>query len=155
MKLVALENMVDQRKPFIKEEIKKTPKTPSNTIKLKTLTREKRRINLQTQVIGALVNYVEYIEMSKTKDNEHSPRRFNPTIGSDRSPTEPIGGFDRPLKLAPGTNLLKLLMSRRGRSKLTDRFRQIPTLGSYWIPTLGIRMSVHNPESDRIGCRIL
>jgi hypothetical protein len=157
--LVALEDVVDQRKPLIKEEIKEeikeTPKTPSNTIKLKTLTPEKRKINLQTQVISALAIYVTYIDMSKTKDNEHSPRRFNPTIASDGNPTEPIGSFDRPLKLAPGTNLLKLLISSRGRSKPTDSFRRIPTLGSHRIPTLGIRMSVHNPESDRIRCRIL
>jgi hypothetical protein len=78
------------------------------------------------------------------------PRRFNPTIGSGRNPTEPIGGFDRPLKLAPGINLLKLLISSRRRSKPTDRFLRIPTLGSHRIPTLGIRISVHNPESDRI-----
>jgi hypothetical protein len=64
--------------------------------------------------------------------------------------TEPIGGFDWPLKLALGTNLLKLLISSRGRSNPTDRFRQIPILGSHQIPRLGIRMSVHNPESDRI-----
>jgi hypothetical protein len=63
---------------------------------------------------------------------------------------EPIGSFERPLKLAPGTNLLKLLISSRGRSKPTDMFRRIPTLGSHRIPTVGIRMSVHNPESDRI-----
>ncbi len=101
------------------------------------------------------------------------PRRFNPTrlhkdpvgirvvdrhldpwcwspIGSlCRNSTEPIGGFDRPLKLAPGTNLLNPLISSRGRSKPTDRFPRIPTLGSHRIPTLGIRMSVYNPESDR------
>ncbi len=64
--------------------------------------------------------------------------------------SEPIGGFDRPLKLAPGTNRLKLLISRRGRSKPIDGFRRIPTLGSYRIPTLGIQMAVHKPESDRI-----
>jgi hypothetical protein len=63
---------------------------------------------------------------------------------------EPIGGFDRHLKLVPGTNLLKLLISSRGRSKPTDSFRPIPILGSHRIPTLGIRMSVHHPESDRI-----
>ncbi len=107
------------------------------------------------------------------------PRRFNLTIGSDRNPTrlhkdpvgipvvdrhsdhqcrnstEPIGGFDRPLKLAPGTIFLQLIISSRGRSKATDRFRRIPILGSHRIPTLGIRMSVHSPESDRIRCRIL
>ncbi len=72
-------------------------------------------------------------------------------IQSDnRNSTEPIGGFHRPLKLAPGTNLLKLLISSRGRSKPTDRFRRIPALGSHRIPTLGIRMSAHNPESDLI-----
>jgi hypothetical protein len=53
-----------------------------------------------------------------------------------------VSEFDWPLKLAPGTNLLKLLISSRGRSKPTDRFRR--------IPTLGIRMLVHNPESHRI-----
>jgi hypothetical protein len=42
-------------------------------------------------------------------------------------------GFDRPLKLAPGTNLLKLLISSRGRSIPIDRFRRIPKLGSYRI----------------------
>jgi hypothetical protein len=58
--------------------------------------------------------------------------------------------FDRLLKLAPGTNLLKLLISSRGQSEPTDRFRRIPPLGSHRIPTLGIRMWVHNPKSDRI-----
>jgi hypothetical protein len=33
-------------------------------------------------------------------------------------------GWPRNRKLAPGTNLLKLLTSSRGRSKPTDRFRQ-------------------------------
>jgi len=37
--------------------------------------------------------------------------------------SEPIGGFDRRLKLAPGTYLLKLLINSRGRSKPIDRFR--------------------------------
>jgi hypothetical protein len=41
-----------------------------------------------------------------------------------------------------GTILLKLIISSIGRSKSTNRFRR--------ITTLGIRMSVHNPESDRI-----
>jgi hypothetical protein len=64
----------------------------------------------------------------------------------------PIGADCRieSLGLAPGTNFLKLLISSRGRSKPTDRFRRNPTLGSYRIPILGIQMSVHNPESDRI-----
>jgi hypothetical protein len=66
--------------------------------------------------------------------------------------SDPIGirVVDRPLKLAPGASLLKLLISSRGRSKPTDRLRRIPTPGSHQIPTLGTRMSVHNPESDRI-----
>jgi hypothetical protein len=64
----------------------------------------------------------------------------------------PIGADCRieSLGLVPGNDLLKLLISSRGRSKPTDRFRRSPTLGSYRILTLGIRMSVHNPESDRI-----
>jgi hypothetical protein len=68
----------------------------------------------------------------------------------------PIFGF-----LVPGTNLLKLLTSSRDRSKPTDRFRQILTLGSHRIPILGIRMSVHSPESHWIlsggwiRCRIV
>jgi hypothetical protein len=76
---------------------------------------------------------------------------FTQEIQSDnRNSTEPIGGFDRPLKLTRGTNLLKLLISSRGPSKPTDRFRRIPTVGSHRIPTLGIWMSVDNLESDRI-----
>jgi hypothetical protein len=59
-------------------------------------------------------------------------------------------GFDRPLKLAPGTNLLKPLISGRGRSKPIDRFRRIPKLGSHRILVLEIRISDHNPESHRI-----
>jgi hypothetical protein len=55
--------------------------------------------------------------------------------------------FDRPLKLALGGNFLKLLINSRDRSKPIDRFRR--------IPTLGIPMSVHNPESGWIRCRIL
>jgi hypothetical protein len=51
-----------------------------------------------------------------------------------------LGSFN---KLVPGAN-------SRGRSKPTDRFRRIVTLGSYRIPTLGIRMSSHNRDSDRI-----
>ncbi len=39
-------------------------------------------------------------------------------------------GFDRSLKLVPGTNLLKLLISSRGQSKPTDKFHPMPTLGS-------------------------
>jgi hypothetical protein len=59
---------------------------------------------------------------------------FSPAqeIQSDnRNSTEPIGGLDRHLKLARGTNLLKLLISSRGWSKPTDRFHRIPTLGSH------------------------
>jgi hypothetical protein len=37
-----------------------------------------------------------------------------------------------------------------GRPKPTDRFSPNPTLGSHWISTLGIRISVHNPESHWI-----
>jgi hypothetical protein len=44
---------------------------------------------------------------------------------------------DRRLKLAPGTILLKLLISSRGRSKPTDRFRRIPTPGSHRILSSG------------------
>jgi hypothetical protein len=53
-------------------------------------------------------------------------------------------------KLAPGINMLKLLISSRGWPKPTDRFLRIPKLGSHRTPTLGIRISVHNPKSDRI-----
>jgi hypothetical protein len=59
-------------------------------------------------------------------------------------------GFDRPLKLATGTNLLKPLISGRGRSKPIDRFRPIPKLGSHRILALEIRILDHNPESHRI-----
>jgi hypothetical protein len=59
-------------------------------------------------------------------------------------------GFDRSLKLAPGTNLLKPLISGKGRSKPIDRFRRIPKLGSHRILALEIRISDHNPQSHRI-----
>jgi len=52
-------------------------------------------------------------------------------IQSDRNLTKRIGGLDRHLKLARGTNLLKLIISSRGWSKPTDRFHRIPTLGSH------------------------
>ncbi len=53
-------------------------------------------------------------------------------------------------KIGPRHLSVKLLISSRGRSKPTDRFRRSPALGSYRIPTLGIWMSVRTPDSDRI-----
>ncbi len=90
------------------------------------------------------------------------PRSKNPTANPIGSLVLESGGpsvgirrnllvnFDRPLlpissfnKLVPGANF-------RSPSKPADRFCRILTLGSYWIPTPGIRMSINNPESDRI-----
>jgi len=62
-----------------------------------------------------------------------------PSVGIRRSLSV---GIDRPLKLVLGTNFSKLLINSRDRSKPIDRFRQ--------IPTLGIPMSVHNPELSGI-----
>ncbi len=42
-------------------------------------------------------------------------------------------GFDRPLLRISSFNKLVLRVNFRGRSKPTDRFRRIPTLGSYRI----------------------
>jgi len=61
-----------------------------------------------------------------------------------------FSSLHRPLLLISSFNKLVLGANFRGRSKPTDRFRRIPTLGSYRIPKLGVRMSVHSPESDRI-----
>jgi hypothetical protein len=65
--------------------------------------------------------------------------RRNLLVGSD-TPLLPISSFN---KLLSGANF-------KGPSKPTDRFCRITTLGSYWIPTLRIRLSVNNSESDRI-----
>ncbi len=66
-----------------------------------------------------------------------------------------FSSLHRPLLLISIFNKLVLGANFRGRSKPTDRFRQIPTLGSYRIPKLRVRMSAYNRESDRIRCRIL
>jgi len=61
-------------------------------------------------------------------------RSRNPSVGILRNLSV---GFDRPLKLAPGNNLLKLLISNRGRSRPTNRFHRIPILGSHQILSVG------------------
>ncbi len=94
--------------------------------------------------------FINQTETQEKTTNFQSLKLCGLIPGDSIRQSDPIGGFDRPLKLVPDTNLLKLLISSRGRSKSTDRFRRIPTLGFHRIPTLGIRMSVHNLESDRI-----
>ena len=39
----------------------------------------------------------------------------------------------------------------RDQLKPIDRFSQIPTVGSYRIPTLRVGMSVHNSDTHRIS----
>jgi hypothetical protein len=74
--------------------------------------------------------------------------RWDPSVGIWRNL---LAGLDRPLLLISSFNKLVPGANFRGPSKPTDRFRWISTLGSYPIPILGIRMSAHNPESDRIS----
>ncbi len=65
--------------------------------------------------------------------------RWDPSVGIRRNLSV---GFDRPLLLISSFNKLVRGPNFRGRSKLTDRFHRISTLGSYRIPILRIRMSV-------------
>ncbi len=91
------------------------------------------------QVFCAFI-HVHQKTVPRSKNPTTNPIRFNQPTKSDG-----IGirrnlsvGFDRPLLLISSFNKLVPSANFRDRSKPIDRFHR--------IPTLGIRMSVHNPD---------